>query len=242
MSRIAVCEQFEPAIQTIEDYALEIQGYVEEVFSNAEELVNKTNYDIVYKTFFQLESTYNDNVLSQVKKSIEEWAESEASYYNLAKSVGLGEEVLNTAKNQQNKIVEVITSMKNIENLNSYKENADADFDLENVKKELEDINEKAKKINDINDDHTQKLKEYAEENEMAKSLISVGIVFGNTITEFIIETTNLVNGILNEQFDVITKNIEAASQNAIANSKAAVERNKQYVEEVNKKTRDLFD
>ena len=100
----------------------------------------------------------------------------------------------------------------------------------------------KQKKINDINDDHTQKLKEYAEENEMAKSLISVGIVFGNTITEFIIETTNLVNGILNEQFDVITKNIEAASQNAIANSKAVVERNKQYVEEVNKKTRDLFD
>ena len=146
MSRIAVGEQFEPAIQTIEDYALEIQGYVEEVFSNAEELVNKTNYDIVYKTFFQLENAYNDNVLSQVKKNIEEWSESEASYYNLAKSVGLGEEVLNTAKNQQNKIVEAITSMKNIENLNSYKENADADFDLENVKKELEDINEKAKK------------------------------------------------------------------------------------------------
>ena len=242
MSRIAVGEQFEPAIQTIEDYALEIQGYVEEVFSNAEELVNKTNYDIVYKTFFQLENAYNDNVLSQVKKNIEEWSESEASYYNLAKSVGLGEEVLNTAKNQQNKIVEAITSMKNIENLDSYKENANADIDYDYVKKELEAINEKAKRINDINDDYAQKLKEHAEENEMAKSLISVGIVFGNTITEFIIETTNLVNGILNEQFDVITKNIEASSQNAIANSKAIVERNKQYLEELNKKTRDLFD
>ena len=242
MARIAIGEQFEPAIQTIEDYVSEMQSSIEDIFNDAAEVISNTNYNMVYQTFLGAEKVYNEKVSQQIKTNIDNWAESEGSYYNMAKAFGLGDEVLETAKKQQDEIVDTIHSIKNVESISSYKMGSEVNFDLNEVQKMLEDIYEKSKKINDVNDTHMDSLKKFAEDNEMAKSLISVGILFGDNLSQFIIDTTNNISDILSEKFNVIKSKIESYYNDSLTSSKKIVEENKAYVEEVSKNTKDLFD
>lgn len=221
MAKIAIGDAFEKAIRTMEDYVEEVGGEIERLFDELHELAVKENqWEVLYETAKGLENQYNEEVLEAIKKEIGKWAESDGSYEALCERFKMGAEAKDKAKEQQDKIVEKIESQNESQRISEETPDfSNTSFDTEQIKKRLVDIARDTDKIRSIAEEKDGELKELSEDNESVRTLVSVGLTYGQSIANFVTEVTKKISDFLAEQINHInmdnTNSIEAAVSKA---------------------------
>ena len=207
MATIAIGEAFEEAIRTMEDYVEEVGREIEKLFDELHELAVKENkWEVLYETAKGLENQYNEEVLEEIKKEIGEWAESDGSYVALCKRFKMGKDAEGEARKQQNEIVDKITGQHESDKLGETPDFSNTSFDTEEIKKRLGEIAHNTDKIRSIAEEKDGKLKELSEDNESVRTLVSVGLTYGQSIANFVTEVTKEISDFLADQIDNINK------------------------------------
>lgn len=231
MTKIAIGEAFEAVIQTMSDYVSEVENEVFEVFEEFHQVAVIDNpWEILYKTAKSLESTYNEQVLGQVKNEINKWAESEGSYVSLTNRFKMGEDAEAEAQRQQDEIVDEINNIQVISRISDAQPNfLNTEFELNSVKSKLEEISTQAQKLIEIVEEKNEHLKNLSEENASVKTIVNVGITYGDSIANFVTKVTEKISAFLSEQIDSMEQSNEAALDDA----KQAAEEFNQYIDDI---------
>lgn len=217
MAQIAIGEAFESAIQTMSEYVSEVQAEVGKVFDEFYKVaVIENPWEVLYKTASSLESIYNEQVLSEVKNEINNWAEGEGSYVSLTVRFKMGDEAKTEAERQQNQIVEEIRAIPEVSVISDAQPDfLNTKFELDSVKVKLEQIYTQAEKLTEIVDEKNGQLNELSGENESIKTIVNVGITYGDSIANFVTKVTERISVFLSEQIDSMEQLNEATIEDA---------------------------
>ena len=204
MAQIAIGEAFEGAIITMNEYAEEVKNKVDEIFEELRQCcVVENQLEPLYKVAESLENMYNEHVLQQIKTSILSWAEGEGSYVRMTEIFRMGDDARNQAQNQQDTIVESINSMSEIMVIrDSRPDFSQTRFEKERIETKLQDISHQSKKLDEIAEEKNSELKRLGEENESIRTIISVGIIYGKSIANFVGTVTEKISGLLGQELD----------------------------------------
>ena len=230
MPQIAIGEAFESAIQTMSEYVNEIQAEVKNVFEEFHQVaVIEHPWEVLYRTAANLEKSYNEQGLDAVKAEINNWAEGEGSYVRLTERFKMGEDAKTEAERQQNQIVEEITNIQGVTTLSeSTPDFLNTRFELEAVKTRLEEISGNAQKLREIVDEKNSSLNSLSEENESVKTIVNLGITYGDSIANFVTKVTEKISEFLSEQID----SMEQQNEVAIEEAKQAAEKFNQSIDD----------
>ena len=217
MAQIAIGEAFENVIQLMSEYVNEVQEEVNKVFEEFHQVAVVENpWEVLYKTASLLENTYNEQVLEAVKSEINSWAEGEGSYVSLTVRFKMGEEAKGEAQRQQGQIVDEINNIPQTTIISdSWPDFLNTTFELEAVKRKLEEISNEAQRLTEIVEEKNSQLNGLSEENESVKTIVNVGITYGASIANFVSKVTEKISAFLSEQVDSMEQQNEAAVEDA---------------------------
>lgn len=242
MATIAIGEAFEQAIRTMEDYVEEVGGEIERLFDELHKLaIEEHQWEVLYKTAKGLENQYNEEVLEAIKKEIGEWAESDGSYVALCKRFKMGKDAEGEARKQQNEIVDKITGQHESDKLGETPDFSNTSFDTEEIKKRLEEIAHNTDKIRNIAEGKDGELEKLSGQNESVRTLVSVGLTYGQSIANFVTEVTKKISDFLADQIDNINKDNDASIEAAVSKAEKFNEQIKGTTDSMKTILDDLF-
>lgn len=221
MAQIAIGDAFETTIQTMEEYVDEVQKITNSVFEEFEDLINEHPWEIIYDTASKLEEVYNTEVLAEIQKHMENWENEEGSYVAVVQRFKMGQEAEDEARRQQDAIVDKMRDLTDIVVISELAlDFTNTHFDLELVRKGLESISDNVQnRLPEIVSEKQTKLTEQAEENEIVKSIVNIGILYGESISSFVIKAAKEIHNLL----DSHTQTIEAAVDGVIDDAEEQV-------------------
>lgn len=221
MAQIAIGDAFEKTIQTMEDYVDDVQGAIESVFEDFEDLINEHPWEVIYDTASKLEEVYNTEVLAEIQKHMENWENEEGSYVAIVQRFKMGQEAEDEAKRQQDDIVDKIRDLTDIAVISELVlDFTNTHFDLELVRNGLESIADNVQNtLPEIVSEKQTKLTEQAKENGIVKSIVNIGILYGESISSFVIKAVKEIHELL----DSHTQTIEAAVDGVIDDAEEQV-------------------
>lgn len=219
MTNIAIGDEFLETILTMNDYVDAVQEQIKKVFDDFDVLIKDHPWEVTYKTAFELQEKYNLEVLAEIQGNMEEWGDGEASYLALVQRFKMGEDAVAEAKRQQDEIVNKILEILPIEAISKQDFN-NTHFDLEKVRDSLELIADYVQSsLPGTVEDYQSKLKKLSKDNEIVKSIVNIGILYGVSIKNFVTEAVKKIHELLNKY----TTHMEAYMERAIDDEKDKV-------------------
>ena len=220
-------ERFKEGSKEMQALVEDVQRETKSIFSDFGDLIEKHPWETLQKLGKGLESTYNENVLAKIKKDIEEWGDGESSFVAMVKIFNEGEDnsSITNAQKQQQEVIDVITGIGELDEISSKAkiiENMKIETDL--IKSELEEISTKSEKLKDIVDEHITKLKTLEVGNEAISPLIKVATVYGESVSNFVGDTTKNIQLFLEGKFDEIRVKLDSYKESASEWAKKVVE------------------
>lgn len=244
MEFVAIGESFETAIDTIEDYVEAVYNEVTKVFSEFHRVAVVDNlYEPLYLTGKKLEEEFNTTVLEKIKNSLNEWADGEGSYTKLTEHYKMGEQAEQRARDQQSRIIQYIEDIKKVENFEEGAYNfEDTNFEKEKLVNDLQDIASSSNKIHDISSEYNQKLESLSQENSSVRTIVSVGITFGDSIANFITSVTGKIAEHVGVFLDDKSNKLDSAIESEKQKAKQFQDSIEDNVESLQSFLKDVFD
>ncbi len=233
--RIEFGENFKKGVDTLVNYIEESKKEIETIFDGAAEVIEKCNRTDVKEGFLNLEKYYNEQILTDEKKLIKEWAEGEGSCYNFAKINKASEDSIKFAKDQQEVITDSIDSMVEIDKIKDMTlgsteyESTRLVTDIENLCSDARNV------INQINDEYFTELNNKATENDAIQSLIIAFTIISGKNNIFAEDAIKKLNEKLGEGLKLSETEHTKATNESTENVKKAIESTTAFLDEFNK-------
>ncbi len=241
---IAIDEIFDETVNTMLDYVDAVQASMNQVFQEFSELLRAHMWEPLFKTAEELENNYNSEVMGNIKSCISTWSESEGSFVAYCKAYHMGDEALEAASRKQEQIVSEIENVREITLILEVRSSLDfsrTNFDTAEVNNELEMISTNTSKVSDIVEDFNRQLEQQKGENASVESLIAVGIVYGETISEFINLATKAIEELIAIELEDTGKTTEATNEETVAAAKDSINDVSDRISDLQRKMSELF-
>lgn len=243
MANIAIGEAFVETISTMSEYVDTVQNQIEKVFNDFDFLIKNHPWEVTNKTAFKLQEKYNSEVLDEIQRKMGEWGGGEASYLALVRSFKMGEGAVNNAERQQNDIIDKIVSISHIEIIPEQRNFIDSHFDLEIVRESLQSIADNVKSsLPATVNDYQSKLEKLSEENEIVKSIVNIGKLYGESIENFVTDAVDQIHKLLDQYTTHMETNMERALEDEEKKVNSFVQNVEQSVESMTNFIERLFE
>lgn len=228
-------EGVEEAVSGLEDFVDDLQKTVEGVFESANDLIQATNHDLLLQVFKKMEKSYNETVIQEIKGEINKWNDEGNNFVWSVKSIHAGEEAYNLADSLQQRIVDKIQDIVEIDLFDNMTVDASKlAIESQKINEGLEQIIEQITPLESRVEECEQDIRTRGEDNYALSMFLPVVVKFGNSTKEFMKQLT----GEVKNRFSEFLEEKEASMNAAVEENRQADEK---YIQSVLDNAKERF-
>ena len=234
----------EPANSLMIEYVDEIKEQINSIFQEFHVCVVEQNqYKPAYDIAENLERIYNEEIVQKIKEEIQGWAEDEGCYVGIVKNWSAGEDAEAEAQRQQETIVEHIQEIQEIAVISESRPDFSAsNWERDTLKEKFEEISGSAQTLNEIVDRYDGQFRSMSEENAFVEALVSVGQMYGKSISSFVEEATKRISEFMSEKMDSLTQSHTTKQEELQQKTEQLIQSIDDSVSQISALAAELFD
>lgn len=206
-------EGIEEIVTELEDFVDEVQTKIDGAFEIAEGLTKETDYSVLLDIFKDMEKTYNENVIQSVKAEITKWSEEDGNFV-WSMDVIKESEGRAIAEQLQQRVLDKVQEIKEINIFEGMTTGGSPRIESESIKQKIEEIiSNQIHPLEETVEEHVESIKSKAEDNDAAKTFISVVVRFGQSTKEFMKTLMDKINEKLGEALEKMGVQLDTAME-----------------------------